>query len=197
MLVPLMKSNRLDCVVVMMSRSWLSEKARLPMKLIALTLVAAPSLISNTTFTRLLSSSMILGSTAAAEPPLPAIDVEDPLHVGLRAGASEHRARLELDLGSQRILVGLAVALEGHLIDDRVLDHGDEHAGSVAIDAHVGEQAGGEQRLDGLIDLARIVGVADVELEIGAHRLRLDAPVARDPDLPDRAALRLRGWRSK
>ena len=90
MLVPLMKSNRPDCVVVMMSRSWLSEKARLPMKLMALTLVAPPSVISNTRLTRLLSSSMSLGSTAGRKPALPAIDVEDALHVGLRAGAGEH-----------------------------------------------------------------------------------------------------------
>ena len=189
MLVPLRKSNRPDCVVVMMSRSWLSEKARLPMKLMALTLVAAPSLISNTRFTRLLSSSMILGSTDGGEAALPAVDVEDALHVGLRAGAREHRARLELHLGAQRLLVDLAVALEGHLVDDRVLDHGDEHARALAVDAHVGEQAGGEQRLDGLVDLAGIVGIADVELEIGAHRLRLDAPVARDLDVADQSPL--------
>ena len=137
---------------------------------------------------------MSLGSTDGGKPALAAVDVEDALHVRLRAGAREHGARLELHLGAQRVLVDLAIALEGHLVDDRVLDHGDEHARALAVDAHVGEQAGGEQRLDGLVDLAGIVGVADVELEIGAHRLGLDAPVARDLDLADHAAaLRLRG----
>jgi len=49
----------------------------------------------------------------------------------------------------------------------------------IAVDAHVREQAGGKQRLDGLIDLAGIVDVADIELEIRAHRLRLDPGVRR------------------
>ena len=65
-----------------------------------------------------------------------------------------------------------------------------EHAGAVAIDAHVGEQAGGEQGLDGLVDFARVVGVADVEPQIGANRLRLDAAVAGHANVADGAALR-------
>ena len=69
MLVPLMKSNRPDWVVVMTSRSCELENALLPMILMAWTLVAPPSLISKTTFTRLFSSSMILGSTEAANRP--------------------------------------------------------------------------------------------------------------------------------
>ena len=105
------------------------------------------------------------------------------------------RARLELHLAFQRGLVDLAVALEGHLVDDGVLDHRDEDAGAVAIDAHVREQAGGEQRLDGLVDFARIVGIADVELEVGADRLRLDAAVAGHADVADRAACACSGWR--
>ena len=90
MLVPLRKSNRPDCVVVMMSRSWLSEKARLPMKLMALTLVALPSSISNTRLTRLAVELDDLGLDAGGKPALPTIDVEDALHVGLGAGAGEH-----------------------------------------------------------------------------------------------------------
>ena len=94
-------------------------------------------------------------------------------------GAREHRARLELHLVAQRLGVDLAVALEGDLVDDRVLDDGDDDVGALAVDAHVGEQAGGEQRLDRVVDLAGVVGVADGELQIGANRLGLDAPIAR------------------
>ena len=65
-------------------------------------------------------------------------------------------------------------------------------SGAFAVDAHVGEQAGREQRPDRLVDLAGIVGVADVEAQIGANRLGLDAAVADDPDVADGAALRLR-----
>ncbi len=52
-----------DCVVLITSRSRQPEYARLPMKLISLTAVLPPSLISNTRSTRLFGSSMIFGST--------------------------------------------------------------------------------------------------------------------------------------
>jgi hypothetical protein len=87
----------------------------------------------------------------------------------------------------------LAVALESDLVDGGVLDHRDEDAGGIPLDAHVCEQAGGEQGLDGLVDLARIVGIAGVELEVGANRLRLDAPVAGHANLADRGRLRFSG----
>ena len=180
----------------MMSRSWLSEKARLPMKLMALTLVAPPSSDLEHEVHAVVVELDDLRLDGGRKAPLPAIDVEDALHVGLRAGAREHRARLELHLAPQRILVDLAVALERHLVDDRVLDHGDQHARAFAVDAHVGEQAGGEQRLDRLVDLAWVVGVADVEFQVGAHRLRLDAAIARNPDVPDHVALRKRRRRA-
>ena len=125
--------------------------------------------------------------------PLAPIDIEDALHVGLNAGAGEDGARLQLHLVAQRLGVDLAVALEGDLIDDRVLDDRHDDVGAGAIDAHVGEQAGGEQRLDGAVDLGRVVGVAHGELEVGADSLGLDAPVAADGDVPDSARLRYRG----
>ena len=59
-------------------------------------------------------------------------------------------------------------------------------------DAHVLEQAGGEQRLQQFVDLGRIVSVAGGEGKIRADRLRLDALVAFDPDGLD-DALGMRG----
>ena len=121
---------------------------------------------------------MILGSTDGGKPPLAAVDVEDALHVGLRL------ARVNTERGLSWTS-SLSVSLSTSLLPSKAtwLMTGfsttvTTHAGALAVDAHVGEQAGGEQRLDRLVDLAGIVGVADVELEIGAHRLRLDAPVA-------------------
>src|SRR5262249_4126177 len=92
-----------------------------------------------------------LGVNGSRIPALPAVDVEDSLHIGLGAGAREHRARLELNLGGESLLVDLAIALEYDLIDHRVLDHRDEDACAVALDAYVREQAGGKQRFDRLI----------------------------------------------
>ena len=125
------------------------------------------------------------------EPALPAVDVEDALHVGQRLGAGVDRARLELHLVLQRRRIDLAVALEGDLRNDRILDDRDHHAGAVAIDSHVGEQAGLEQRLQRAVDFAGVVGVADRELQVGAHRLGLDPAIADHADIAD-DALRLR-----
>jgi hypothetical protein len=99
--------------------------------------------------------------------------------------------RGRLNITFQGRLVDLAVALEGHLTDDRILDHGDEDASRLAVNAHIGEQAGGEQRFEGFIDFAGVVGIADVELEVGADRLGLYAAVADHLNLTDRGTLRL------
>ncbi len=126
------------------------------------------------------------------EAALAAIDVEDALHVGLRAGAGEHRARLELDLGGQRRRIDLAVALEGDLIDDRVLDHGNDGSVALTIDADVGEQARREQRAERAIDLAGVVVVTRRELEVRANRLGLDTTISNHANFANRPALRLR-----
>ena len=123
---------------------------------------------------------------------LATIDVEQALHVGLDAGAGEDRARLQLHLVAQRLGVDLAVTLEGDLVDHRVLDHGHDDVGPGALDAHVGEEAGGEQRFDRPVDLGGIEGTAHRELQVGPDRLRLDALIALNVDGPDRSALGLR-----
>ena len=83
-----------------------------------------------------------------------------------------NRARLQLHFVAQRLGIDLAVTFEGDLVDDRVLDDGDDDVGARAIDAHVGEEAGAEQRLDRPVDFRRVIGAADRELEIRANRLR-------------------------
>src|SRR5262249_31172596 len=59
-----------------------------------------------------------LGLDGGGKSALPAVDVENALHVRLRPGAREYRAGLELHLVLERILVDLVIALKGHLIDD-------------------------------------------------------------------------------
>ena len=136
-----------------------------------------------------------LGLDRGREAALAAVDVEDALHVGLRPGAREHGARLELDLALERILVDLLLPSKATWLMTGFSTTVMTHAAALAVDAHVGEQAGGEQRPDRLVDLARIVGVADVEFEIGANGLGLHAPVADHADFANGAALRLRRQR--
>src|SRR6185312_10860596 len=73
---------------------------------------------------------------------LPAVDVENALHIALNLGAREHRSRLELDFAGQCRGIDLAVALESHLVDDRVfLDRNDDGL-ALAVNRDIGEEAG-------------------------------------------------------
>ena len=90
MLVPLRKSNRPDCVVVMMSRSWLVGEGPVADEIDGLDLgrLALGDLEHEVHAVAVQLDD--LGLHRGGEPALPAIDVEDALHVGLRAGAGEH-----------------------------------------------------------------------------------------------------------
>ena len=184
--MPFRKSNQPFSVVEMTSRSWESLNAWLPTKWMPLTLVAGALVDLEHEVHAVLLELDDLGIDGCRVTALALVDVEDALDVRLHAGAREHRARLQLHLVAQGIGIDLAVTLERDLVDHRILDDGDHHIGAAAVDAHVGEEAGGKQRLDGAVDLARIVGVARRELEVGADGLRLDAPVAVHIDRPDR-----------
>ena len=60
---------------------------------------------------------------------------------------------LGLHFGDELLVLDLLVALEGDPVDHRVFDHGDDQAAAGLVDAHVLEQAGGVERLEGLVDL--------------------------------------------
>ena len=95
---------------------------------------------------------------AGGEFAVAAIELDDALDVGLHLGAGEDAARLDLHFLGEVLVGNLVVALEHHLIDDGIFDHPDRQRAVVEIDLHVGEQAGGEQRLQRLIDIGGIVG---------------------------------------
>ena len=153
----------------------------------ALTPVTSPSLISKTRSTRPWSSWMILGSTDGVVAAAAAIDGQDALDVGLHARAGEDLARLGLHLVAQLVVLDLAVTLEGDAIDDRVLGHLHDQGRALHVDHDVREQAGREQRLQRAVGRRRIVGLAFLELKIGADRLGFGADVALDLDGGDRA----------
>ena len=133
-----------------------------------------------------------LGFHRGSEPALAPVDVQNPLHVGLRLGAREDRPRLDLHFVGESSLVDFLVALEGHLIDDGILDDSDHNARAFAINANVGKQAGGEQGANRLIDFAGVVGVTGVEPQVRADGFGLDAPITHHANFADGGALRLR-----
>jgi len=73
-------------------------------------------------------------------------------------------------------------------IDDRILDHDHHQVVALAVERHVGEQAGGVEVLQGLVDAVGRERVARRQLHVGQHRLRLDALGSLDPDVGDRLA---------
>ena len=113
---------------------------------------------------------------AGGKEALPAIDVENALHVGLGLGAREHRSRLELDLAGQRRRIDLAVAFEGDLVDDRVFLDRHDDGRTLVVDRNVGEEAGRKQRLDRGVDFGGTVG--DRPLRIAGRSVR--SPARRD-----------------
>ena len=86
----------------------------------------------------------------------------------------------------QRVLVEFLRADEVDVGDDGALF--DDHHQHVAVDfeAHVLEQAEGEQRADRGGALVVVVGVADAERQRREHGARLDALQAFDPDVAAR-----------
>ena len=107
--------------------------------------------------------------------------------------------RLELDQRLELGLVDGALALEGHGRHDRVLDHAHMDGGAAPLDAHVGEDAGGKQRLDGLVGLGRVVGATLGELQAGADGLgsTVRLPVISMAAIVSAAPARTRGQPAK
>ena len=107
-----------------------------------------------------------------------AIALEDALGVTLHLGAGEHGTRLRFDEAEQRGVLELLVALEIDAIDGRVLDDVDDEGTARGGDANVGEQTGGEQRLQRRVDIGGAIRFARLDGEVGADGLLLDALVA-------------------
>src|SRR4029079_12718448 len=113
------------------------------------------------------------------------VEVEDALDVGLHPGSRIDRAGLELDLRRQGVVLDLFVALEGHAIDDRVFDQGDDEGRPLFAHADVLEQTCGKQGLQRIVDFGGIVRVTRGEGQVGTNRLRLDALIAFDANAFD------------
>ena len=117
-----------------------------------------------------------------------AIDGQDAFDVGLHPRARKDLARFRLHFVAQLVVLDLAVTLEGDAVDDRILGDLHDQGRALHVDHDVCEKAGPEQRLQRAIGRRRIVGLAFLELEIGADRLRFGADVALNLDGGDRSA---------
>ncbi len=129
------------------------------------------------------------------EAALAAIELDDAGDVGTGLGAGEDLPRRELDLRHDLVFLDPLVALEDDPVDHRIFADLDDEVASVgAGDLDVGEQFGRVEILDRLVELLAVVGLADAQLGVGEHRLRLQALVAGDVDRMDRAGAGQRRW---
>ena len=126
-----------------------------------------------------------LGVYRRAEASAAPVEIEDPLHIRLHAALRQHRPGLFLDLGEEILGLQVIVTFEGDRVDDRILDHLDDQGIALAPEGDVGEEARGEEILQGLVDAVGSKGIAGVELHVGAHRVRLDTLRALDLDVGD------------
>ena len=110
------------------------------------------------------------------------IDFDDALHVGLHGRPRQRPARLRLHFDLELVVLGFLIAFEGNTIDHRILDHGDHQPAARMVNAHVLEQAGGNERLKPLVFLLDAQPSARARLEIGLDGRGLDPPVASHVD---------------
>ena len=119
-----------------------------------------------------------LGRIAPRRP----VGVDDALRVLLRRGHRIGEPRPELhDLG-ELLVVERVVALEGDLVDRRVLPHGDDEPPGLGHHLHVLEEPGVEQVAHREVQLLGRHRLAGLDAGEDPDRVRLDALVAGDVD---------------
>ena len=108
-------------------------------------------------------------------------------------------ARLgEADLAQpllERILVEFLDAVEGDVGDRRALVHHHDDDLAFGLDAHIAEEAGGEQRADGVGGLRLGEGLADADRQVVEDGARLRALDALDADVLDHEGIEGEGRR--
>jgi len=87
-----------------------------------------------------------------------------------------------LDFFGKLLVLGLVVAFERDLVDDRVFDHRHDQASARLADPDVLEQIGGVERLEPAIDALR----RQWAVKVRSDRIGFDPPVALDHDLGGR-----------
>ncbi len=114
-----------------------------------------------------------------------AIKIEDAFHVGLNLGPRIDDARPQLHLVGEYFVADSSIPLEGDPVDDRVFDHADNQCIAIALQGHVGEKAGTEERLQRAVEELGIGAIARPDQEIRSHRIGIDALRTLDSNLLD------------
>jgi hypothetical protein len=124
-----------------------------------------------------------------ADPARAAVELDDPLDVGLHLGLGEDAARANGHLVAQLVFLHRGIPLEDDLVDDRVLDHLHHQFRALQLDLHVGEQLGAGQGLQRQVEARGVDRVADLDRQVAEHGALLDPLVALHGDRADHAAL--------
>src|SRR5262249_6394899 len=112
-----------------------------------------------------------LGLDVDIETTIAAIDVSYADSVGLHHRARQRARRLRLQLASQLIVLDVLVALECDPVDHRILHDGHDQTIARTIDAHVLEQAAGNQLFETRVDGRGVQPPARWGAEVGADRI--------------------------
>src|SRR5581483_3138335 len=110
------------------------------------------------------------------------IDIGDSLGIRLDHRTRQRSARFGLNFGRELLVLDLLVAFENDAANDRILDHRDDDSAAGLVDFHVLEQAGFDQALQAVVDMALIQLSIGAGLEIRADLGRLDPAIALDLD---------------
>ena len=162
-----------------------SEKALLPTKLTRLMAVRPPSLIWKTTSARLSPSGVTIDLDRRLAPALARVVLRDALDVALQLGVGQNPARLGLQDLEQDVVLDLLVAADHDLVDDRILDDGDDKAAAADVDADIRKQPGAVKGLHRLVDIAAAERLAGCDQDVVAHGRSVDARVAGNHDAGD------------
>ena len=120
------------------------------------------------------------------------VALQDPLLVRLHDRRAEDTAACGLDDLRQVVGVDAAIADEGDLRDDGILDDDDIDRAGQARDFDIGEEPGDEQRHQRVVERALAVFGADADRDVAANCCAIDPDVAADLDGGQRRRLGLR-----
>ena len=111
-----------------------------------------------------------------------AVGFQDAADIALHQGALQRAARLGFDRRRQVCVLDLLVALERDLVEHRRFGQMHDQSFANAVDRDLVEQIGRQQRLERGVARGFVEAAVGRGMEIGAHRLGIDASIAFDGD---------------
>ena len=134
-----------------------------------------------------------LGFNRRGEPALAAIKFQDAPDIGPGLGPGENLPRGQPDFLADFFFLEALVALQNDPVDHRIFPDLNHQRSRLIADPGVGEQFSGEQRLQRQIEPFAVIGLADPQIDIGAHGFGLQPLAAPHNDLTDNTTSQWRG----